>query len=110
MHKKSIEFERITEGKSFVFYLDMEEPYCIWKRVINQFAKAMNDTDSELILYLNPNEVEFETKLKLLYDELALYEDYNCYVNICTDVLEKKRIYNIASRKMDAKTEKICIY
>ena len=34
------------------------------------------------------NKVEFETKLKLLYDELALYEDYNCYVNICTDVLE----------------------
>lgn len=88
MHKTSIEFERITQGKSFVFYLDMEEPYCIWKRVINQFAKAMNNTDSELILYLNPNEVQFETKLKLLYDELALYEDYNCYVNICTDALE----------------------
>lgn len=88
MHKKDVEFSRITEGKSFVFYLDMSEPYCIWKRVIKQFAETMNNTDNELILYLNPEETGFETKLKLLYEELALYEEYNCYVNICTDHFE----------------------
>lgn len=88
MHKKSIELKKISQGKSFVFYLDIDEPYCIWKKVIKQFAEAMNNTDNELILYLNPNEYQFEKKLKMLYEELALYEDYNCYVNICTEVFE----------------------
>ena len=46
----------------------------------------MDGTDSELILYLNPHETNFEEKAESILAELALYEKCDCYVNICTDV------------------------
>ncbi len=88
MHKKEVQINRVTQGKAFVFYLDMNEPYCIWRKVIRQFAETMNGTDSELILYLNPNEADFEAYAEQVLVELALYEEYECYVNICTDAFE----------------------
>ena len=74
MHNKTLQINRLTDGKAFVFYLDMNEPYCIWRKVIRQFAEAMNGTDRELILYLNPNEADFEAKAEQVLVELALYD------------------------------------
>lgn len=88
MNKKDIQLNRITEDKAFVYYLDMDESYCIWKKVIKQFAESMNGTQNELILYLNPNESDFDRKARQVLAELSLYEEYDCYVNICTDLFE----------------------
>lgn len=79
---------RLTTGKAFVYYLDMDEPYSLWKKVIKQFATSMDGTDNELILYLNTKEFNFEAKAEMVLAELALYEECDCYVNICTDVFK----------------------
>lgn len=86
--KKPFSINRLTEGQAFVYYLDMDEPYCIWKKVIKQFAEAFNGTQNELILYLSPDEKNFSDKAECILQELSLYESYDCYVNICTDVME----------------------
>lgn len=85
---ETIKVSRLTEGSAFVFYLDMNEPYCVWKKVIRQFVESMNGSNSELILYLDQREPNFEENSELLLQELLLYEKSDCYVSICTELFE----------------------
>lgn len=80
--------DRMTEGKAFVYYLDMDEAFCIWKKVIRQFAEKFNGTRNELILYLSPTEKNFLEKAELVLEELNRYENCSCYVNLCTEELQ----------------------
>lgn len=80
--------KRITDGRAFVYYIDMEEPYSLWRKVIKQFAENFDETKNELILYLSPEEESYEEKGKKLLEELSKYEEYNIYVNICTEKME----------------------
>lgn len=82
-------FDRMTPGKCFLYYLDMNETYSNFERVIRQFAERYNGTDAELVLYFNPDEENFEEnseRLMGLFDSLG---QYDCYVNVCSKSVEK---------------------
>lgn len=87
-NRKYEPIKRLTEGKSFLYYLDINEPYPIWKKVIKQFVQSLSGTESELILYMSPSENDFDLKAKMVLDELNIYQEYDSYVNICTDYME----------------------
>lgn len=87
LDRENYSVNRITDGKAFVYYMDMDEPFCLWRNVIKQFVDKFNGTSNELILYLNPEETNFSYKAECLLEELSKYEDYECYVNICSDVM-----------------------
>lgn len=87
-NKERTSISRITKGKAFAYYLDIDEPYPIWKKVIRQFVEAFDGMENELVLYLSPSENDFEIKAEMVLKELNKYEECDVYVNICTDYME----------------------
>lgn len=43
-------FQRLTLGKRYVYYLDLDAPYPIWRRVISEWIEKFQRTDNELML------------------------------------------------------------
>ena len=79
---------RMTGGKRFVYYCDLEEEFSVFYKMMNQFIQNYDGTDAELLLYIDPQRFHVERNLKLLVDFLAAYEDKKCYINIYTEPLE----------------------
>jgi virginiamycin A acetyltransferase len=81
---------RLTEGSRFVYYLDMNEVFPVWRRVISQFAETFDKTQAELLLYLDPGEKGFEENGARLLDYLETYQDFDVYINIYTEPMREK--------------------
>lgn len=82
-------YDRISSGPRYVFFLDMDNPFGIWKKVIKQFAEKFDGTDAELMLYLPPDDEKTCNSLdSVLLGYLEKFEDKECYVNICNENYE----------------------
>lgn len=96
--------ERLTSGKLFAYYMDMESPFPLWKRVIRQFAEKFDGTDAELVLYLSD---ENQQKDEELFGFLEQLNQYECYINVLgNNVVEDSEIlygadYYISNRAED---------
>ena len=79
-------YDRISPGPRYVFCLDMNNPFGLWKKVIKQFSEMFDGTDAELMLYLPQNDEKIsDSQTSLLLDYLEMFEDKECYVNICNE-------------------------
>jgi virginiamycin A acetyltransferase len=80
--------QRLSQGKLYVYYLDIDEVYSVWRKVISQFVTLFDGTDNELLLYLNPDVGNFDGRSIELLEYLKGFEECNCYVNIYSEHLE----------------------
>ena len=92
LQEEKAAINRMTQGEAFLFYLDMNDFFPVYKKVIKQFADKYHDTDAELLLYLNPYENNLGELEEKLLNYLSEFEDVNCYVNIISDELVDDRI------------------
>lgn len=86
--RKENHIARLTSGERFVYYLDMNDKYSAYAKVIRQFAAKYDNTDAELLLYLDPEEPNFERNSEALLTLFSELEDYNCYINVYSEKLE----------------------
>ncbi len=80
--------KRLTNGRLFVYYLDMEQPYPLWRRIIEEFIVKFDKTDCELLLYFDPLQPEAFYYGEELIEMLKEYDDRECYINIYSEPLE----------------------
>lgn len=92
-------------GKLFLFFVDMNEPYAIYKKVIKQFVQTYHHYDAELLLYLNVDEENAEKNMDTLLRELKQYEEYDSYIQIYSNAIEESSLlrevdYYITNRSL----------
>ena len=80
--------ERGYEGKRFVFYCDLEDEISVFYKMMDQFIQTYDNTDAELLLYIDPQKSNVEQNIKILTAFFARYENKKCYVNVCSELLE----------------------
>jgi virginiamycin A acetyltransferase len=80
--------KRLSQGKLYVYYLDIGEDYSVWRKVISQFVTLFDGTDNELLLYLNPDVGGLNVRASMLLEYLEGFEECSCYVNIYSEHLE----------------------
>ena len=85
--KKENPVPRMTEGKRFVYYCDLEEEVPVFYRMMEEFINTFDGTDAELLLYINPKQSDVDGMLNVLSDYFSKYEDKSCYINIYTENL-----------------------
>ncbi len=83
---------RMQKGKLFVFYLDMSERFSLWEKVVDEFVKKFQGTDNELLLYFSPLELSDMSYSEKLLEKLEIYNDYDCYINIYSEIMEDDTI------------------
>ncbi|MBQ8317736.1 MAG: DUF1792 domain-containing protein [Lachnospiraceae bacterium] len=77
------------ESKRLLYVLDVESKNPIYDKVIENFVKTYNNTNFELVLYLEENE-NIEQNLVSLEHEFSKYENENCYVNLFVGNVQDK--------------------
>ena len=82
----------MQKGKLFVFYLDMSERFSLWEKVVDEFVKKFQGTDNELLLYFSPLELSDMSYSEKLLEKLEIYNDYDCYINIYSEIMEDDTI------------------
>lgn len=97
-HLPKCRIERLMEGgKIFLFFVDIDEPYAIYQKVIRQFAQTYCHYDAELVLYMDGKQEEAEKNMALLVAELKQYEEYDVYIQIFSSEVEETSLI----REMD---------
>lgn len=79
---------RITNGKLFVYYLDLDQPYPLWNKVIHEFIMKYAETNYELLLVLDTYNPRAPIYGEELLDKLKDYKEIECYINIYSDPIE----------------------
>lgn len=69
------DFSRITEGTSYLFVADTNDPIPVYPRIIQEFAGKFNDTDAELIILM-------QGECNDIINLLESMNDYNVSVNL----------------------------
>lgn len=78
----------MRSGENFLFAVDPNDDYPLYKKIIKEFCQKFDDTENQLILYLSGSESERNKMFDLVSEELALYQQYNVYVYIYTGEIE----------------------
>lgn len=86
--KKDNPVPKMTDGKRFVCYCDLQEEAPVFYRMMDEFVNKFDGTNTELLLYINPKQCDVERTLAVLSDYFSRYEDKTCYINIYTEILE----------------------
>lgn len=86
--KKQNPVSRMTEGKRFVHYCDLEEEVPVFYRMLDSFVDTFDGTDVELLLYIDPKKCSIDNTLAMISSYLEKYEDKSCFINIYTEQLE----------------------
>ncbi|MGN0436805.1 MAG: SP_1767 family glycosyltransferase [Wujia sp.] len=80
----------LGEEKILLYIPDFEQQYPTYPKVIDAFARAYAETNYELLLYIEEDEL-LEDKLNVLNKIFAGYESVNCYINLYIGKLDDKR-------------------
>lgn len=78
---KTISKENVGEEKILLYIPDFEQQYPTYPKVIDAFVKEYADTNYELLLYIQEDDI-LDDKLALLDKLFAQYENERCYVNL----------------------------
>ncbi len=85
-----IEKNNQGEERRYLYIPDFEQEYPTYPRVIGAFADAFNNTNVELLLYIQEDDALYENLATIdkIFEE---YHDVNCYVNVFVGDLQDKR-------------------
>ena len=86
--KKENPVPRMTKGKRYVFYCDLEEGFPVFRRMMDSFVQSFDGTDAELLLYINPKRCNVDSTLTEISTYFEKYVDKSCYINIYTEPLD----------------------
>ena len=64
--KRISPLKRMSNGKLLIYYLDMNQEFPMYEKVIEQYIEASDGKKCELVLYLNPLEADFEINAEKL--------------------------------------------
>lgn len=73
---------KMSNGKVYAFMVDIDEQYALAPYVIKEFCECFDNKDEQLVLYIPYDRVNREQIVDLLCEELAKYEDKNCFIQI----------------------------
>lgn len=76
-----IEKSNQGESRTLLYIPDFEQDYPTYPKVIEAFVQSYSDTNHELLLYIQEDDL-LENKLSLLNTIFAKYEEANCYINL----------------------------
>lgn len=82
--------EKPEKGKTYLLIPDFDQSFPTYLHVIDEFAKGKSGTYDELLVYVKQDEL-FDQKIDVLNKVFALYEKYDCYVNLFTAPIEDER-------------------
>lgn len=78
---KTISKENVGEEKILLYIPDFEQQYPTYPKVIDAFVKEYADTNYELLLYIQEDDI-LDDKLALLDKLFGQYKNERCYVNL----------------------------
>ena len=81
--------QKDISGKRYLYFLDMNEEYALYEKVISSFCKRNVNSD-ELILYFDPDDINAVENSGLLLSKLNEFSDCDCSVNIISDYIDNK--------------------
>lgn len=68
--------QRITDGKIFVYFLDINQPFAIYEKVLKQYVATFDGKNCELVIGMDSCDINHETNVRKI---LALMETYEVY-------------------------------
>ncbi len=78
------------EEKKLLYIPDFEQEYPTYLNVIDAFVKKYSDTNYELLMYIEEDDL-LQEKMAVLDMIFAQYEEANCYVNLYVGKVEDER-------------------
>ncbi|MBU5431047.1 CatB-related O-acetyltransferase [Kineothrix sp. MSJ-39] len=75
-------------GKRYLFYMDTEESWSLWKKVIRSFAVSKNKTSDELVIYYPEKTEEFQKSIDEFTAFLHELDGYDACLRICGNTLK----------------------
>lgn len=85
-----IEKQNSGEDKRLLYVPDFEQSYPTYLNVIDAFVKKYSDTNYELLMYIEEDDL-LQEKLSVLDMIFAQYEDANCYINLYIGTVQDER-------------------
>ncbi len=87
---QTIEKQNSGEDKKLLYIPDFEQSYPTYLNVIDAFVKKYSDTNYELLMYIEEDDL-LQEKLSVLDMIFAQYEDANCYINLYIGKVQDER-------------------
>lgn len=87
---KPIEKKHSGEERILLYIPDFEQDYPTWPQVIEAFIQSYSNTNHELLLYIEEDNL-LDEKLALLDQIFSKYEDAECYINLYIGNVEDMR-------------------
>lgn len=78
----------MKSGENFLLAVDLSDPFPMYKKIIKEFCHRFNNTEAQLIFYLDGGKSDRNKMFDLIEEELTQYSDYNVYVYIYTGEIE----------------------
>ncbi|MGN0606895.1 MAG: CatB-related O-acetyltransferase [Oscillospiraceae bacterium] len=75
-----------TGYNNFLFVPDFSDKYPLHRRVIKEFCEKFENTNSQLIIYLETNEEKIYDNYNEIQEILKCYEDYNVFIQIVASI------------------------
>ena len=80
--------KRMTNGERYVYYLDLNAPYPVYKRMIEEFVKKYHNTDKELMLVGKKEDPEYQKLFPGFMRFLDKFAEYDTYINIYDEAIQ----------------------
>ena len=81
-------YEPLLNGKRYLFYMDIDEKWSLWKKVIRSFAVSKNKTNDELLIYYPENSEKFGETIEEFTSYVSELNEYETHLQICFSELE----------------------
>jgi len=79
-------FARVIARPTFAIYADLNAVAPAFYRVLQQFTENFGDFTGELVVFIDRNESDYEEIVHKVYNELAKYENCDCYINLVDEI------------------------
>lgn len=106
--ERTIEFTRILDGSKpcILYFLDVDYPDALWKKVICEFVEKYAHGEAELVLAYNLLDTNHEAQIQKLLKALETFPESEAVINIYGYVNEEESLISQMDYYITNRTEK----
>lgn len=106
--ERTIEFTRILDGSKpcILYFLDVDYPDALWKKVICEFVEKYAHGEAELVLAYNLLDTNHEAQIQKLLKALETFPESEAVINIYGYVNEEESLISRMDYYITNRTEK----